>query len=82
MVKYIDNTLQITFNNSYSANEMHHALMTTVVNVIKSQNLEDKASPEDNKEKNYWLMVLLEEMLPTEEQLINGILQDKSDTSK
>lgn len=68
MVKYENGLLVVTIETA-APEELHHCIMQSVINNLKNQNMSNLPIQEHDKEHNFWSLELLENLIPSVEQL-------------
>lgn len=68
MVKYENGKLVVSFNTT-APEELHHALMQSTIASLKNQTVSDLPIQDYVKENNYWTLELLENLIPSVEEL-------------
>jgi hypothetical protein len=76
MIQCTNNQLKITIDQNIEPSEAHEGIMKSLTNAIKRQTSSDDPTNEVDKEANYWLMVLLESMIPNPLQLSKAFEND------
>lgn len=68
MIKYENGHLVISIP-THAPDELHHALMQSVINSLKNQNMSDLPIQAQDKEHNFWTLELLENLIPSVDEL-------------